>query len=145
VILGVFIIKDIFLNKKHIHKHNHDGEMHVHLHSHKTTEAHHHHHYHKSFAVGLVHGMAGSASLMLLVLSTMNSILLGLVYIFLFGIGSMLGMAIVGGIISLPFIYTSKKYMSINNKIRYITGFFSIAFGSFIMIKIIYFEGLFSL
>jgi hypothetical protein len=79
---------------------------------------------------------------MLLVLSTMNSIPLGLAYIFLFGIGSMVGMAIVGGLISLPYIYTSKKYTSINNKIRYVTGFFSIAFGSFLMIRILFFEGL---
>jgi len=141
VILGVIIIKDIILNKKHIHKHTHNGDTHVHFHSHKDTNS--HHHYHKSFAVGLVHGMAGSAALMLLVLSTMNSISLGIVYILLFGIGSMVGMAIVGGLISLPFIYTSKKFTSLNIKIRYITGFFSIIFGTFLMIKIGVFEGLF--
>jgi hypothetical protein len=86
--------------------------------------------------------MAGSAALMLLVLSTMNSIILGLAYILLFGIGSMVGMTIVGGLISLPFIYTSKKFTSLNINIRYITGFFSIGFGTFIMIKIGYLEGL---
>lgn len=101
-----------------------------------------HHHYHKSFTVGLIHGMAGSAALMLLVLSTMNSIILGLAYILLFGIGSMIGMTIVGVLISLPFIYTSKKFASLNITIRYITGFFSIGFGTFIMIKIGYLEGL---
>lgn len=88
--------------------------------------------------------MAGSATLMLLVLSTMNSIPIGLAYILLFGVGSMVGMAIVGGLISLPFIYTSQKAISINTKIRYITGFFSIGFGIFIMMKIVYVEGLFN-
>ncbi|MCK5029998.1 MAG: sulfite exporter TauE/SafE family protein, partial [Thermoplasmatales archaeon] len=140
VILGISIIKDIILNKKHIHKHTHDRDTHVHLHSHKDSES--HHHYHKSFTIGLIHGMAGSAALMLLVLSTMNSIILGLAYILLFGIGSMVGMTIVGGLISLPFIYTSKKFTSLNITIRYITGFFSIGFGTFIMIKIGYLEGL---
>jgi len=55
----------------------------------------------------------------------------------------MVGMAVVGGLISLPFIYTSKKYISINTGIRYITGIFSIAFGAFLLIKIGYIEGLF--
>jgi len=141
IILGLLVIKDIIVNKKHIHKHTHDGSTHIHLHSHKESDA--HTHYHKSFLVGLIHGIAGSAALMLLVLSTINSIPLGVSYILVFGLGSMIGMAIVGGIISLPFILTSKKYMSFNTGIRYITGIFSIAFGAFILIKIGYFEGLF--
>jgi len=55
----------------------------------------------------------------------------------------MVGMAIVGGLISLPFIYTSKNFTQFNVKIRYITGFFSIAFGTFLMLKIGFMEGLF--
>jgi ABC-type nickel/cobalt efflux system permease component RcnA len=141
IILGFLVIRDIIVNKKHIHKHTHDGSTHIHLHSHKESHA--HTHYHKSFLVGLIHGIAGSAALMLLVLSTINSIPLGIIYILVFGLGSMIGMAIVGGIISLPFVFTSKKYTSINIGIRYITGIFSIAFGAFLLIKVGYFEGLF--
>jgi hypothetical protein len=87
--------------------------------------------------------MAGSASLMLLVLSTMESFIVGIIYIILFGIGSIIGMGIVGGLISLPFVITSKKFSSLNIKIRYITGAVSIIFGVFLMVKIGYFEGLF--
>jgi len=141
VLLGIYIIKDLMVNKTHIHSHNHDGIPHVHFHSHREKIE--HDHYHKSFAVGLVHGMAGSASLMLLVVSTMESFVLGILYIVLFGIGSLLGMAIVGGLISLPFVYTSKKFSLLNIKIRYITGIISILFGAFLMIKIGYLEGLF--
>ncbi|GAH13521.1 unnamed protein product, partial [marine sediment metagenome] len=108
IILGILVIRDIIVNKKHIHKHTHDENIHVHLHSHKESES--HHHYHKSFLVGLVHGLAGSAAIMLLILSTINSIPFGLTYILIFGLGSMVGMAIVGGLISLPFIYTSKNF-----------------------------------
>ena len=135
------VIKDILVNKKHIHKHTHNGSTHIHLHSHKESNA--HTHYHKSFLIGLIHGIAGSAALMLLVLSTISSISLGITYILVFGLGSMIGMAMVGGLISLPFIFTSKKYNSINIHLRYITGFFSIAFGAFLIIKIGYIEGLF--
>ncbi|MCK4902361.1 MAG: hypothetical protein KAS76_03305 [Thermoplasmatales archaeon] len=141
IVLGLLVIKDIIVNKKHIHKHTHDGSTHIHFHSHKKSDT--HIHYHKSFLVGLIHGMAGSAALMLLVLSTISSIPLGIVYILVFGLGSMVGMAVVGGLISLPFIYTSKKYTSINTSIRYLTGIFSIAFGAFLLIKIGYIEGLF--
>lgn len=141
VLLGFLVIKDLFVNKKHIHTHTHDGSTHIHLHSHKEDES--HNHYHKSFIVGLIHGMAGSASLMLLVLSTMESFIAGIIYIILFGIGSIIGMGIVGGLISLPYVITSKKFSSLNIKIRYITGSVSIIFGVFLMVKIGYFEGLF--
>ena len=140
ILLGIFVIKDVFVNKKHIHLHTHEGKKHMHVHSHKDSKS--HIHYHKSFAVGLLHGMAGSAALMLLVLSTMNSAVVGLIYILLFGLGSMIGMAIVGGLISLPFIYTSKKSVSINTYIQYSAGLISIIFGSYILIKIGYLEGL---
>jgi ABC-type nickel/cobalt efflux system permease component RcnA len=141
VLLGFLVIKDLFVNKKHIHTHTHDGSTHIHLHSHKKDES--HNHYHKSFTVGLIHGMAGSASLMLLVLSTMESFIVGIIYIILFGIGSIIGMGVVGGLISLPFVITSKKFSSLNIKIRYITGAVSIIFGVFLMVKIGYLEGLF--
>ncbi|MEE9573208.1 MAG: urease accessory protein UreH [Candidatus Neomarinimicrobiota bacterium] len=141
VLLGFFVIKDLIVNKKHIHTHTHDESTHIHFHSHKEDES--HHHYHKSFAVGLIHGMAGSASLMLLILSTMESFIVGISYIILFGIGSIIGMGIVGGLISLPYVITSKKFSSLNIKIRYITGVVSIIFGVFLMVKIGYFEGLF--
>lgn len=141
VLLGIYVIWDLIKNKKHIHKHDHDDNTHIHFHSHKKGES--HDHYHKSFAVGLIHGMAGSASLMLLVLSTTESVGIGITYILLFGIGSMVGMFIVGGLISLPFVFTSNRFTSLNKGIRYTTGAFSIIFGAFLMIKISFFEGLF--
>lgn len=141
IILGIYIIKGIIFEKKHIHTHRHDGSTHIHIHSHKESKT--HEHIHKSYVVGLVHGLAGSASLMLLVLTTIESTILGLLYILIFGIGSIIGMAIVGGIISLPFIITSKKFTTLNIGIRYATGIISIGFGAYLMIKIGFFEGLF--
>jgi ABC-type nickel/cobalt efflux system permease component RcnA len=141
IFLGIYIIKGLIVEKKHIHTHGHDGSTHIHFHSHKENKS--HEHYHKSFAVGLVHGLAGSASLMLLVLSTIESTIIGLFYILLFGIGSIVGMAIVGGLISIPFVITSKKFSNLNIGIRYATGIISIIFGVYLMIKIGFFEGLF--
>lgn len=140
IFLGFYVIRDIIEKKKHIHKHTHNGRTHTHTHSHKGTDQ--HTHYHQSFSVGLIHGLAGSAALMLLILSTFNSLIIGIIYILLFGIGSMVGMAIVGGLISIPFIYSSKKSRSINTVIQYGTGMISIGFGSYLLFKIGYLEGL---
>jgi len=140
IFLGFYVIRDIIEKNKHIHKHTHTGRTHTHIHSHKGTDQ--HTHYHQSFSVGLIHGLAGSAALMLLILSTFNSLIIGIIYILLFGIGSMVGMAIVGGLISIPFIYSSKKSRSINTVIQYGTGMISIGFGSYLLFKIGYLEGL---
>lgn len=141
LILGISVIRDVVINKKHLHVHNHDGTNHFHIHSHKETNVHSHNH--KSFFVGLIHGLAGSAGLMLLVLSTANSLTIGLSYILIFGIGSMIGMSIASSIISIPFVFTSNKLNKWNNRIRYATGIFSVMFGIFLMIKIGFFQGLF--
>ena len=140
IFLGFYVIRDIIEKNKHIHKHTHNGRTHTHIHSNKGTDQ--HTHYHQSFSVGLIHGLAGSAALMLLILSTFNSLIIGIIYILLFGIGSMVGMAIVGGLISIPFIYSSKKSRSINTVIQYGTGMISIGFGSYLLFKIGYLEGL---
>jgi len=85
IFLGFYVIRNIIEKKKHIHKHTHNGRTHTHIHSHKGTDQ--HTHYHQSFSVGLIHGLAGSAALMLLILSTFNSLIIGIIYILLFGIG----------------------------------------------------------
>jgi len=100
--------------------------------------------YHKPFLVGIIHGLAGSAALMLLILSTINSIFIGIFYILIFGIGSVIGMSVISGLISIPFIYTSKfkRFDFWNKRFRYIAGSIGILFGMFLMIKISFFEGL---
>lgn len=141
VILGIKILKELIINKKHIHNHSHNGKTHVHAHSHKNYKN--HNHYHQSYVVGLVHGMAGSAALMLLVLSTLESTIIGLVYIFLFGIGSMVGMILVGIFFGMPFVFTSKRFTYLNKSFQYIIGIFSICFGIYLMIKVGFLDGLF--
>ncbi|MFC1974022.1 urease accessory protein UreH [Chloroflexota bacterium] len=62
----------------------------------------------KSYLVGIVHGLAGSASLMLLVLVNMESTWAGVVYIIIFGIGSVLAMGVVTIFLTIPFSLSSK-------------------------------------
>ena len=118
----------------HSHRHAHQGESeHTHLHLHTHNE---HDHTHKMFRigkkpflVGLVHGFAGSAALMLAVLTTIPSLALGLLYIAVFGIGSIGGMLLMSAMISLPFIATAERFASLNKAIRLLAGLFSIGFG----------------
>jgi high-affinity nickel permease len=118
----------------HAHQHAHEGQdEHIHLHLHTHKEHDHRHHVlrlgRKPFLVGLVHGFAGSAVLMLAVLTTMPTVALGLIYIAVFGLGSVGGMLLMSALISLPFIATAQKFSSINTTIRLLAGLFSVAFG----------------
>lgn len=133
VFLGASVIYNLLSEKKHLHVHTHDGMEHTHIHSHNILKD--HKHYHKPFFIGIIHGLAGSAALMLLVLSTIDTLSTGLLYILIFGIGSMIGMSVVGTIISLPFVLT-KTFENLNKYLRYAAGTFSIAFGIYIMIQV---------
>jgi sulfite exporter TauE/SafE len=122
--------------KLHIHRHTHDGSSHIHVHLHDTgaEELHHHRHLLKSgtrpFVVGLVHGMAGSATLMILVLATIPSAVAGLVYVAIFGLGSVGGMLLMSSLISLPFALTRKKrFTLLGQGLQVMVGLFSLAFG----------------
>lgn len=117
----------------HTHVHEHGDKPHSHVHVHVGEE---HNHMHrmfkigrKPFAVGLVHGFAGSAALTLLVLAQIPSVALGLAYMAVFGIGSIGGMLLMSAMISVPFVLTARRFEVINNAIRLSAGLFSLGFG----------------
>jgi len=118
----------------HTHTHAHDeSSPHTHLHIHLEEEHVHQHRFFKigkrPFVVGMVHGVAGSAALTLLVLSTIPSVALGLLYIGVFGIGSIGGMLLMSALIGLPFALTARRYAFLNGGIRLVAGAFSILYG----------------
>ena len=63
----------------------------------------------RPLVVGLVHGLAGSAAVALLVLSTIKSPLWSTAYLLVFGFGTMLGMMLMTAAISMPVVYTGRK------------------------------------
>ena len=128
IALGLGVLWKAAKSKIHLHIHEHDGAGHVHFHSHALSESHSHSHAHKSFIVGAVHGLAGSAALMLLVLATVDSFFSGLLYILVFGLGSIIAMLTISTIIGLPFRLTS-NFGKINGAIKLIAGFASIILG----------------
>src|SRR6187402_522208 len=96
--LGAHVLWRLWRDRVHFHRHGHgDGTIHVHAHSHAGETPPHsaaaHLHAHgfrwRTLLVGLMHGMAGSAALLVLAMSQVASAVVGLGYVALFGIGSM--------------------------------------------------------
>jgi ABC-type nickel/cobalt efflux system permease component RcnA len=131
----------------HVHTHTHDGRAHTHLHFHDHRDEHrasdsqghsanaHHGRLRglRPVFVGVVHGLAGSAALTLLVLTEImgggGSRALGIVYLLVFGAGSIGGMLVMSLLISLPFVFTANYFTRINNPLRLVAGLASVAFG----------------
>lgn len=110
VVLGGTLALKLFRERWHLHRHVHDGEPHVHLHSHHRREDHAHPHWARQslrpLLIGMAHGIAGSAALMLVIVSNTSGIGQGLLYIAVFGFGSIAGMLVVGLTLSVPVIYS---------------------------------------
>jgi high-affinity nickel permease len=166
VMLGVNVLWKLSRGEMfHVHIHQHHGHKHIHPHTHPFQAVHHHaddatHHQvlkpsiierflkhiaagKRSLLIGLVHGMAGSAALMLVVLATISSTKLALAYIAVFGIGSIGGMMVMSTVIGLPFMFTANKSMALNKIVRGIAGITSVLFGLFLGWQIGFVEGLF--
>jgi high-affinity nickel permease len=114
----------------HVHVHTDTGLVHSHDHDHHDV----HKHSHKSLIVGMIHGMAGSGALLLIVLSTVNSVPLGLAYIAIFGAGSITSMAAMSALIGLPF--AKARHLKLNVVLRYIAAFITLAIGAGLMYEL---------
>lgn len=136
VLLGLNAIRKIFTAEKiHSHTHAHDGHEHSHLHVHhnEAGETSHHRFAPRSVAVGMIHGLAGSAGLMLLVLPTILSPAVALLYIAIFGVGSIAGMMIMSLLMGLPLYFTAGRFRLINKGIRFAAGAFSLVWGALLI------------
>jgi ABC-type nickel/cobalt efflux system permease component RcnA len=152
--LGVQVIYSFQRKKVHQHAHGHEEDAHTHFHSHAENPAHSPEHHgvkgvgkpffrKKSYIIGTVQGLAGSAALTLLVLASIDSPLAGIGYILLFGLGSVLSMGVMTVIISLPFVFSANRLPNLNSFIQPGVGVLSILFGVFLMYRIGFTEGLF--
>ena len=83
----------------------------------------------RPFLVGLIHGLAGSAGLMILVLSTITSVVASFAYIVVFGLGSTAGMLLMSSLISVPFVWTARRFRSWVHVLQMLVGAGSILFG----------------
>jgi ABC-type nickel/cobalt efflux system permease component RcnA len=146
----------------HVHTHVHGDYVHSHVHGHGKNN-----HGHdeadtpqakldrwfgrlsiyqslRPLAIGIVHGLAGSAFIALLILTQIRSPLWGLLYLLLFGIGTIAGMMLITSAIALPFAYTLKRLPHLNVWLRFSAGIISLVFGLYLAYRIGIIDGLFT-
>lgn len=83
----------------------------------------------RSFAVGLVHGLAGSAAIALVVLSAIPQPVWATVYLSIFCIGTIIGMGMITTAIGLPFMVASRKMTRVHQVLVMSSGLLSVGFG----------------
>lgn len=109
IVLGAdMLVQALRSVRVHRHEHAHGGRSHRHVHVHVGAPAAHSHVHiiregKRPLVTGALHGLAGSAALLLLVLTTIPSTVAALVYVAVFSVGSTVGMVIVSGLIGIPF------------------------------------------
>lgn len=146
----------------HAHHHQHDDYVHRHAHGHEPG-SHGHAEDHtplswldrvlgqlgvyqavRPLVVGLVHGLAGSAAVALLVLAAIRDPLWALAYLLLFGAGTIVGMMLITAVIAVPFAYTAARFTTVHRYLGVASGLLSLAVGLFLAYQIGLVDGLFT-
>jgi sulfite exporter TauE/SafE len=100
--------------------------------------------YFKSLFIGFVHGLAGSAAMVLLTMSTVSTVWQGSLYILIFGVGTTIGMLVFTTLLGLPFVL-SKKRLTLSRSLIMSIAMISVLFGVYYMYNLGFNEGLFKL
>ena len=147
---------------EHAHIHEHGSHLHFHRHSHAPVQQHHGDslaeptwlrgpfgslgvfHSLRPLLIGIVHGLAGSAAVALLVLSTIHDPRWGVFYLLIFGVGTIAGMMLITAAMSLPFSYAGTRFAWLNRGLVTGSGLLSLAFGLFVVYQIGFVDGLFT-
>ena len=136
--LGAHVLWRLWRDRVHFHTHGHgDGTVHIHAHSHggetaphaRDAHAHEHGFRWRTLLVGLMHGMAGSAALLVLAVSQAANPVVGMAYVLLFGLGSMLGMAALSAVIAVPLAVSARWLTRANRALQGAVGVVTIAVG----------------
>ena len=146
ILLGLDIARRMIRERVHFHAHAHpDGVKHFHAHSHRgLPKARHdddnaHQHRHpaafpgRALFIGLMHGLAGSAALIILTVDATGSPAQGLWFIALFGAGSIVGMALLSIAIALPLRRSGRHLTAFHRTAQALVGVANVALGSFLL------------
>jgi ABC-type nickel/cobalt efflux system permease component RcnA len=136
IVMGAWVLKPFFTEKHKPEEHSHrhvDSEGKTHMHIHETSPR----HLHRSVFAGFLQGLAGSAAIMLVTLTTVSSAELGLAFILVFGLGLILGMVGIACIINSIMAFTTSRLERAHEKIQAVTGTVSIALGIFLALQVL--------
>ena len=98
----------------------------------------------RPLVIGIVHGLAGSAAVALLVLSTIHSPVWATVYLLIFGAGTMVGMMCMTAVMALPLAYAGSRFSSVSRAFSLASGVVSVCFGFFLVYQLGFLGGLFT-
>lgn len=145
----------------HSHAHSHGDYIHTHAHGH-VPERHPHaegatplarldaqlgalppYRLVRPLVVGIVHGLAGSAAVALLVLTAIRTPSASLLYLLIFGVGTIAGMSLITAVVGVPFAYASPRLAGFQRHLRVTAGLISLGFGLVVAYQIGIVEGLF--
>ena len=147
---------------EHAHIHEHGSHLHFHWHSHAPANEHHNEsltpgnwlrdpferlgvfHVLRPLLVGIVHGLAGSAAVALLVLSTIHDAKWGVLYLLVFGVGTVAGMMIITTTFAVPVSLVGHNFGWLNRSLVTASGIVSLSFGLFVAYQIGFVHGLFT-
>ncbi|MGE0468219.1 MAG: urease accessory protein UreH [Nitrospira sp.] len=145
LVLGGTLAVRLYRERWHVHSHHHDGAPHVHFHSHQRQEDHRHRHWMaqsiRPLCIGMVHGLAGSAALMLVILASTKEVGAGLLSILIFGVGSIVGMMLIGLTISVPVMYSRSISQRLFIAVQGVSSFASVLVGVWMLVKLTLFAG----
>jgi len=137
--LGSDVLWRLWRDRIHFHIHTHmDGVRHFHAHGHNNDRDHSasaHQHSHpvrikcRALLVGIMHGMAGSAAVIVLTASQAPSFASGMVYIAIFGLGSILGMGLLTTVISWPMHVAAKSMGAVYTTLTASVGVITVGLG----------------
>jgi len=150
-------------NEQHVHEHVHQHGDYVHRHPHGHDPEKHGHsekgvptarmdrqfgrsHFYRLLRpviVGVVHGLAGSASVALLVLPVIRDPTWSMIYLLIFGAGTIAGMMLITAAIAAPVTYSASRFRAFNRYVGAAAGVLSLIFGFFLVYQIGYVDGLF--
>jgi hypothetical protein len=98
----------------------------------------------RPLVVGIVHGLAGSAAVALLVLTTIHRPSWAIGYLLVFGLGTIAGMMLITAAIAFPFAYSLQHFVRLNRGLAMASGLLSLGFGLFLCYQIGIVDGLFT-
>lgn len=98
----------------------------------------------RPLVVGVVHGLAGSAAVALLVLTAIRDPRWAIWYLLIFGLGTIAGMVLMTAAIALPFTRTDHHSAHLGGGLRIASGVISLGFGLFVAYHIGFADGLFT-
>jgi len=146
----------------HSHAHSHGDYIHSHPHAHQP-ESHPHatgqtplgwldrafgrigvYQYLRPFVVGVVHGLAGSAAVALLVLTTIRNVHWAVAYLLIFGVGTIAGMMLITMSLASAFMMVGKGREKFSRRLAFASGLLSLGFGLFVAYEICFVNGLFT-